>query len=168
MPRNDQGVSADRYAIIPRCLIFITRGEQVLLIKGAAKKRLWAGRYNGVGGHVERGEDILSAARRELAEETELACPDLRLCGTITVDTGDERGIGIYVFTGESPAGEPVSSAEGELEWVARSRLGDLVMVEDLPVILPKVLGMSPGQNPFSAHYRYDDQDQLVITFADS
>ena len=59
MPKSDQGVRNDRYKIIPRTLIFVTRGEQVLLLKGAVHKRLWANQYNGIGGHVEQGEDAL-------------------------------------------------------------------------------------------------------------
>ncbi|MDP3183744.1 MAG: NUDIX domain-containing protein, partial [Anaerolineales bacterium] len=66
MPASEQGVSRDRYMLIPRTLIFLRRGDSVLLIKGAPHKRLWANKYNGVGGHLERGEDVLSAARREL------------------------------------------------------------------------------------------------------
>ena len=68
MPIADQGVSSDRYQLIPRTLIFLTRGESVLLLKGAPNKRIWANRYNGVGGHIERGEDAHTAARRELLE----------------------------------------------------------------------------------------------------
>ena len=99
-----QGVSPDRYRLIPRTLIFLTRDGQVLLLKGAAHKRLWANLYNGVGGHVERGEDILASARRELAEETGLQEAQLWLCGVITVDTGGNTGIGIYVLRGELAA----------------------------------------------------------------
>jgi 8-oxo-dGTP diphosphatase len=73
MPGSDQVVSRDRYSLIPRCLIFLQRADEVLLFKGSPDKRLWPGRYNGVGGHIERGEDVLSAARRELLEETGLA-----------------------------------------------------------------------------------------------
>ena len=98
MPQSDQGITRDRYMLIPRTVIFLRRGESYLLIKGAPIKRLWAGKYNGVGGHVERGEDVLSAAKRELKEETGLDA-GLWLCGTVIVDV-DGFGICLFVFSG--------------------------------------------------------------------
>ena len=53
-----------RYQAIPRVLIFLrsrnpqTGEEEVLLLKGAPTKRLWANHYNGLGGHVEAEEDV--------------------------------------------------------------------------------------------------------------
>src|SRR5512146_1010247 len=129
MPQSDQGVTRDRYTIIPRTAIFLRRGDSYLLLKGAPTKRLWANRYNGLGGHMERGEDVLSAAKRELMEETGLDC-DLWLCGTLVVDAG-EMGIGLYIFTGECLEGEPVPSVEGTAEWVAYESIGQLLVVED-------------------------------------
>ena len=93
MPQTNQGVVGDRYSVIPRTLIFITRDDAVLLLKGSPTKRLWPGLYNGVGGHIEKGEGVLSAARRELKEETGLDVKQLWLCGTVTVDLAGNTGI---------------------------------------------------------------------------
>ena len=117
MPQSDQGITPDRYMLIPRVLIFLTRGESVLLLKGAESKRLWAGKYNGVGGHIEQGEDALTAANRELFEETGLRSA-LRLVGTVIVDAGERTGVCLFIFRGESEAGEPIESAEGQAEWI--------------------------------------------------
>ena len=140
MPAADQGVSKDRYQLIPRTLIFLTRGESVLLLKGAPHKRIWANRYNGVGGHIEIGEDVHSAGRRELLEETGLIPDDLRLVGTVVVDTGGKTGIGLYIMKGSCAEGQAEPSEEGELEWVPFDEILDKPLVEDLPVLLPRIL----------------------------
>ena len=165
MPVSDQGVTQDRYTLIPRTLIFITRGESVLLLKGNPGKRLWANQYNGVGGHVEQGEDVLTAARRELREETGLEVDDLWLCGTVTVDTSQSIGIGLFIFKGEYEEGSPIPSSEGKLEWVAFTEIEQRDLVEDLYTILPIVLAMRKSQSPFSARYFYDEDEELVVKF---
>ncbi len=165
MPASDQGVNRERYMLIPRTLIFLTRGEKVLLLKGDKNKRLWPGLYNGVGGHIELGEDVLSAAMREIHEETGLAPSKLWLCGTLTVDTQSNPGVCVFIFKGEIPQGDPIISKEGALEWVKISDVNQLPLVEDLPFLLPKVLAMRYGEAPFSAHSKYDDEGKLVNTF---
>jgi 8-oxo-dGTP diphosphatase len=166
MPQRDQGVLTDRYKVIPRTLIFVTRDEKILLLKGSPNKRLWANQYNGIGGHIERGEDALSAARRELAEESGLQVTGLVLCGTILVDAGESTGIGIYVYKGEYQGGKPLSSEEGQLEWIDIRDLDQFPLVEDLQILLPRLLSMVPGDPPFSALYDYDEKDELRIRFA--
>jgi 8-oxo-dGTP pyrophosphatase MutT (NUDIX family) len=88
---EQQTRTANRHLVTPRVLIFLTRGrdraQEVLLLKGAPDKRLWANRYNGLGGHVEATEDVYAAARREVQEEAGIAVDGLALRGVVTIDT---------------------------------------------------------------------------------
>jgi 8-oxo-dGTP diphosphatase len=167
MPRIDQGVSNDRYCVIPRVLIFIFREDKVLLIKGSPTKRIWPGRYNGIGGHIEQGEDVLSAARRELWEETGINCDSLALCGTVMVDIGEKRGISLYIYKGDYPLGDIRDSTEGTLEWVEVDMVNHHELVEDLTVILPRIYSSKSEDAPFSARYYYDNDEKLCIEFGE-
>src|SRR3989337_1629874 len=115
---SSQATDKNRYKFIPRVLVFLTRGDEVLLIKRSADRRVFPGKYNGLGGHVEKGEAVLTAARREVKEESGLTPTSLWLCAVIATDTGDrEAGIVLWVFHGEAD-GEPRPSAEGEISWI--------------------------------------------------
>jgi 8-oxo-dGTP diphosphatase len=169
MPAEDQGAASApaRYQWVPRVLCFVTSGDEVLLLKGAPTKRLWAGKYNGLGGHVERGESAHAAALREIREEAGLAVSCLRLRGVIAVEAGAAAGIGLLVFTAEARGRAVTPSAEGTLHWVRPERLAELDTVEDLPVLLPYVLARPPEAPCFGARYYYSADQKLVMEFFD-
>jgi 8-oxo-dGTP diphosphatase len=166
MPKSDQGTTTntDRYTVIPRVLVFVTHGADVLLIKGAPDKRLWANRYNGLGGHVEAGEEIAHAAQREIWEEARLKVHDLRLRGVVHIDLNAMPGILFFVFSARSETRETRPSAEGTLHWVRLDALKDYDLVEDVPVLLDRLT--RDEDRPFTARYSYDAQDRLQIEFA--
>src|SRR5205085_7953076 len=97
-------------------------GQRVLLVhrnKRAADAH--HGKYNGLGGKLEPGEDIVSCFRREVREECGLECEQLHLRGTISWPGFGKQGEDWFgfIFLVESFRGEPwQENAEGMLEWV--------------------------------------------------
>ena len=149
----------------PRTLCFIENGGDLLLLKGAPNKRLWPNQYNGVGGHVEPGEDVLTALRREVQEETGLSIEAAVLRAVITAEEPQKPGVVVFVFTATSPTRQVKASAEGTLQWVPQGWLLSLDLVDDLRLLLPRMLALPPGQVLFT-HYAYDSKGRVTITFA--
>jgi 8-oxo-dGTP diphosphatase len=171
VPAADQGTaqSQDRYQIVPRVLCFVLDGDRVLLLRGAPNKKIWPGLYNGLGGHVERGESVQAAAEREILEEAGLRVSQLRLRGVITVDASAPAGIGLFVFTARPAGSSLIASDEGSLEWVPLAGVRALPIVPDVAVLLERLAAQPESAPPFSAHSHYDEHDELLITFdADS
>ena len=70
-------------------------------------------------------------------------------------------GPGAFIVVAEDFTAELVAAVE-DLD------IDDLAdLVEDLPIVLPRVLTMAADAPPFFAAYRYDAQDRLMISFAD-
>lgn len=166
MSLNGQYLRPNRYAIIPRTLCFLLRPDEILLIQIPEGQGAWGGLLNGVGGHVEQGEDPHTAARREILEETGLSPKNLYLCGVISIDTGENPGIGLYVFMGQANGGELKPSQEGVPKWVPINILDDKLLVDDLPLILPKAIASYKNKTPFSAIYTYNTREELQVHFA--
>jgi len=168
MGKEEQGIDLKkpRYAVIPRTLSFLFRGNEVLLIQGNPQKKLWSGLYNAIGGHIERGEDAASGAMREIHEETGLVVNHFRLVGTVLVDVERELGVCLFVFRGEAIPGDLVASREGQAAWIAVERVSELPVVPDLPLLLRRVWLMRDGDPPFSAHSFYNREGKLEIIFS--
>lgn len=136
------GADPSRYQFIPRVLLIITAGEQVLLIERSRRKKLWPGKFNAPGGHVERGEDPYAAAQRELAEETGLEGVALQLRGLIVAETGlPSSGILVFVYQGSAAAPAALRTGpEGAPQWAPRAQIDRLDLLPDLPQLLALTL----------------------------
>ena len=160
MKASEQGTQAEkrqRYQAIPRTLTFVTSvnpqtdAQEVLLLKGAPTKRLWANKFNGLGGHVEAHESVYEAAIREVHEEAGLALADIVLRGVVNIDTGPERpGVMIFVFCVATATRAIHDSAEGHPQWIPTAEIAHYPLVDDLYHLLPLALGDGP---PFFGHY---------------
>ena len=129
----------ERFTAYPRTLCFVLNGNDVLLLKGAPTKRLYANQYNGVGGHVERAEDVLASLYREVREETGLEITNPVLRAVIVADEGSGPGVLIFVYTASSASRAVQPSVEGNLTWVPRSHVLDYALVPDLRELLPRL-----------------------------
>lgn len=171
MGAKQQGADAteNRWRTLPRTLSFVMNGDDVLLLKRAAHKRVFPNQYNGLGGHIERSEDPLTGAIREIEEESGLKVHSLRLRSIHNIDAGEASGILLFVYTAISDSRAiPQDTAEGRLEWIPKSKIFDLDLVEDLPDLLPRILDMEEHQQPMYAHVSYDAADVIQIRFRES
>jgi 8-oxo-dGTP diphosphatase len=162
MDKHNQNILPGRYQVVPRTLIFIRNDDEILLIKGAVDKKIWTGLYNGIGGHIERGEDALSAAHRELFEETGLRNIQLDLRAIIFIDVEEYQGISMFVFLGNSKKKVLVSSEEGRLDWIKIDHIHNYPLVEDLYQFIPMIL--STEKKIQFGRYYYND-GKLVMEF---
>jgi len=162
MSLDGQRADPDRYSLVPRTLTLLFHTDQVLLLK--VNRGGWAGLYNGIGGHLEQGEDPLTAAVRELREETGLTRTDQRLAGVVTVSTGTSPGIGLFVFVGEADPAAVLSGPAGTLEWVPLTEIEHLPHVQDLPFLIAQAVKSWQDGGVFFAAYRYSAAGELVIS----
>jgi 8-oxo-dGTP diphosphatase len=138
---------------------FVRSGSRVLLMRRPPGSGRFAGRWNGIGGHVEAGEGLRAAARRELFEETGLDVPGLRLRGVVHESGLVGHAYVVFFFVGEVGA-ERLSAAPGvELAWHELARVRELPLVDDLHELL-EALFVNP--EPVLAVERFDGSDRRL------
>jgi 8-oxo-dGTP diphosphatase len=100
------------------------------------------GKYNGLGGKLDPGEDVIAGIRREVREEAGLECDELVLRGTISWPGFGPHGEDWFgfVFRVDRWHGTPrADNPEGTLEWVEVDRLLELPLWEGDRYFLPLV-----------------------------
>jgi 8-oxo-dGTP diphosphatase len=137
--------------------VFSADGRRVLLVHRTARPGdAHAGKYNGLGGKVEPGEDVAACLKREVREEAGIECDRFHLAGTVSwpgFGKGGEDWFGfVFRVTGWSGTVNAVSP-EGPLAWVETDRVADLPLWEGDRYFLPLVF--DPAAPPFHAVMPY-------------
>ena len=142
--------------------------RQVLMIhRNARPGDQHLGKYNGLGGKLERDEDIAAGMRREIAEEAGLVVTSMQLRGTLSWPGFGKNGedwLG-FIFLIDGFTGTALSSnPEGSLEWVDREQLHALRMWEGDRHFLPLVFDADP--RPFHGVMPYRDGQMLSWNYS--
>ncbi len=112
----------------------LSDGSKTLLVhRNKRKIAQHFGKYNGLGGKMEPGEDIYICICREIYEEAGIICEEVRLRGTINwtgFGNGGENWFG-FIFRIDKFSGIPkTQNEEGTLEWRKLTELESLPMWE--------------------------------------
>ena len=142
------------------------RQKTLLVHRNKRQNDQHLGKYNGLGGKMESGEDIQQCICREIKEEAGIICEKLVLRGTINwtgFGPNGEDWFGFIYRVDQFRGTPPSSNEEGELVWYPVKDILNLPMWEGdkyfLPLVFdddPKVFhGYMPYLNgrPVSWHY---------------
>lgn len=123
-------------------------GQRVLLIhRNARPDDAHYGKYNGLGGKMDRDEDVAACMRRELREEAGIECVEMALRGTLSWPGFGKQGedwLG-FVFRINRFEGTPLErNPEGSLSWVPVAELPRLNLWDGDRHFLPLVFDADP------------------------
>ena len=148
--------SEKRYQVIPRTLIFVFNNTEILLIKQNSDKKPGFGKWNGIGGHIEEGEDLYFAAKREISEETGLLIDNITLNFITIIPDKKNIGVCLFIFSGNSEVTTINESPEGQLRWISIDHLTDYPLMDDLPRLLELVVSQNTSNRPQILSYMND------------
>lgn len=128
--RESQMRKTEKVELTTLCMVC---ADDKILMQNRVKND-WKG-YTLPGGHIEPGESIVESAVREIKEETGLTIKNLKLCGVKQFPIEDGRYL-VFLFRTNEFEGELVSSEEGQMQWVERSRLQEYPLVDDFAELM--------------------------------
>ncbi|WP_448378037.1 NUDIX domain-containing protein [Fervidobacterium sp.] len=124
------------------------------------KKEPFSGHLVPPGGHVEEGEDVESATKREFLEETGLELVDLKL-KMVTSEVGPEHYNWIlFIFVGKTKETNFVESEEGSLSWIEKEKILSENLSPIDKLLVPYILDETDIM--WKAEIEYSKEKQIV------
>ncbi len=113
-------------------LCYIEKDDLYLMLHRVKKEKdINQDKWIGVGGHFEQDETPEECLLREVKEETGLILTSYRFRGLVTFLTDKGQTEYMCLYTADGYEGELLMDcAEGDLEWVEKSRLSELNLWE--------------------------------------
>jgi len=132
----------NRFQVIPAAYVALRRGDEVLLLL-RANTGYMDGFWAMPAGHVEHGESVLDAARREVREEIGVEIDPADLVPVTAMHRTGANGLPIdervdFFFTTTRWTGDPRLMEPGKaagLEWYSLDKLPDPVVPHEVQVL---------------------------------
>lgn len=123
-------------------LCYLRQNGCTLMIHRVKKENdIHAGKWNGLGGKLDRGESPEECVIREVFEESGLRIVKPELRGILTFPNfAHEEDWYAFVFTASLFEGTLIDSAEGNLKWIPDEELLSLNLWEGDRVFIPWLL----------------------------
>ena len=143
-------------------IISSNRQQTLLVHRNRRQNDQHLGKYNGLGGKMEPGEDIYQCLVREIYEEAGIVCEKAVLRGTINWTGFGPHGEDWFgfIFRVDAFSGmAKTSNIEGDLAWVDIALLDNLPMWEGDKFFLPLVFDDDP--RTFHGYMPYRNETPL-------
>lgn len=121
-------------------LCYIEKHEKYLMLHRTKKEKdVNAGKWIGVGGKLEEGENLSQCLVREIKEETGLSAEKYRFRGIVVFHFNEDAPLYMYLYTCHAFSGELQECKEGELKWIEKKDLFQLNLWEGDKIFLPLI-----------------------------
>jgi len=139
-------------------LCIIHNHPRVLL--GMKKRGFGKGRWNGFGGKVEKGEEIIEATLRETKEEAGIRPHDIERVGILdfAFEGNEEEILEVHIFKGSTFDGEPTESEEMKPQWFYIDEIPFSEMWTDDCYWFPLFL----KNKKFKGHFLFGEGDRVL------
>lgn len=117
-----------------------------------------AGKWIGIGGHLEENESPEECIRREALEETGMNLTGLKLRGIITFILPDWGNELTFLYTAQTDTSELKECSEGVLKWIPIEDVMDLPLWEGDRIFLPL---LQTREDVFSLKLNYEPGGRL-------
>ena len=117
-----------------------------------------AGKWIGIGGHLEENESPEECVRREAMEEAGVSLTDLKLRGILTFILPSWGNELTFLYTAKTEISELPECGEGVLKWIPIEDIPNLSLWEGDRIFLPL---LTSREDVFSLKLVYDQEGSL-------
>ncbi|KAI8048055.1 NUDIX hydrolase domain-like protein [Gilbertella persicaria] len=141
-------------------LVLTLNEKEKKILLGMKKRGFGAGKFNGFGGKVEKGETIEQGAKRELMEECEIEAIDLEQKGLLAFTfENDPVALETHIFITRSFLGEPKETEEMKPQWFSFQDIPFDQMWTDDRYWFPFLL----DNKTFAGHFHFAEDQKSVL-----